>query len=102
MDSKRYELFETPSTAAKIESSLTNPPPSEDHSPNVLVKDQEELVLYITGLKLFLVLLGVSLVAFLVLLDQTIIVTAIPKITVQFNSLKDIGKFYFPLYYTLD
>ncbi|KAH8705863.1 putative MFS multidrug transporter [Talaromyces proteolyticus] len=46
---------------------------------------------YITGIKLALVMLSVTLVAFLVLLDMAIIATAIPRITSQFHSLQDVG-----------
>ncbi len=58
---------------------------------NGSIRIQEKEVQYLTGVKLYTVLLGVTLVAFLYMLDQTIMVTALPKISVQFNSLKDIG-----------
>ncbi|RDW79882.1 hypothetical protein BP6252_04520 [Coleophoma cylindrospora] len=46
---------------------------------------------YITGLKLFVVITALCLAVFLVALDQTIIATAIPKITDHFDSISDIG-----------
>ncbi|KAJ5625559.1 hypothetical protein N7510_001868 [Penicillium lagena] len=46
---------------------------------------------YIAGFKLFMVIAAVTLVCFLVMLDTSIIVTAIPKITTHFHSLEDIG-----------
>ncbi|KAK9482894.1 major facilitator superfamily domain-containing protein [Lipomyces starkeyi] len=46
---------------------------------------------HITGLKQMLVLASVTLVVFLMLLDMSIIVTAIPSITSQFHSLPDVG-----------
>ncbi|KAH8800024.1 major facilitator superfamily domain-containing protein [Hyaloscypha sp. PMI_1271] len=46
---------------------------------------------YITGLKLHIVLFGLALVGFVIMLDQTIVSTAIPRITNTFNSIKDIG-----------
>ncbi|CZR51585.1 related to MFS multidrug transporter [Phialocephala subalpina] len=46
---------------------------------------------YITGLRLYAVLTGLTLVMLLIMLDQTIVVTAIPRITNRFNSIKDIG-----------
>ncbi|KAJ5444181.1 uncharacterized protein N7458_008053 [Penicillium daleae] len=46
---------------------------------------------YITGFKLGMVVVGVTLVCFLVLLDTSIIVTAIPVITTHFHSLEDLG-----------
>lgn len=46
---------------------------------------------YPHGLKLFLLLGSLCLACFLVALDQTIIATAIPKITDHFHSVQDIG-----------
>ena len=46
---------------------------------------------YVTGIRLFLLVASVSLITFLFLLDQSILSTAIPKITSQFHSLPDIG-----------
>jgi len=46
---------------------------------------------WLTGMKLATVIGPLILVFFLILLDTTIVSTAIPKITSQFNSLDDIG-----------
>lgn len=46
---------------------------------------------YPSAVKLLVIILGLYLVIFLVALDQTIIGTAIPKITDQFHSIGDIG-----------
>ncbi|KAK1590281.1 major facilitator superfamily transporter [Colletotrichum navitas] len=46
---------------------------------------------YISGIKLVLVLAGLTLVVFLMLLDGSIITTAVPEITTAFNSLSDVG-----------
>ncbi|KAF2177954.1 efflux pump protein [Zopfia rhizophila CBS 207.26] len=46
---------------------------------------------YITGFKLFAVLASVTLAAFLMLLDGSIIGVAIPNITSEFHSLDDVG-----------
>ncbi|KAF2673519.1 efflux pump [Microthyrium microscopicum] len=46
---------------------------------------------YITGVKLWTVLAAVTLIAFLMLLDTSIIATAIPQITNDFHSLPDVG-----------
>lgn len=51
----------------------------------------EEDIEYPHGLKLWLILAALCLAVFLVALDQTIISTAIPKITDHFRSVKDIG-----------
>lgn len=45
----------------------------------------------LTGLPLALVILGLGLAIFLMSLDSSIIATAIPRITSQFNSTGDIG-----------
>ena len=46
---------------------------------------------YVTGFKLLIIMISVTLVAFLMLLDTSIIATAIPKITTDFHSLNDVG-----------
>ncbi|KAJ4352555.1 uncharacterized protein N0V89_007904 [Didymosphaeria variabile] len=46
---------------------------------------------HVTGLKLFLLVASTSLITFLLLLDQSILSTAIPHITSQFHSLPDVG-----------
>ncbi|KAJ7123207.1 MFS transporter [Mycena epipterygia] len=51
----------------------------------------EDVVEYPEGLKLFLITIALCLSVFLVALDNTIIATAIPKITDQFKSLDDVG-----------
>jgi hypothetical protein len=48
-------------------------------------------VVYPTGFKLFAIIVALCLAVFLVSLDQSIIVTAIPRITDRFNSVLDIG-----------
>jgi hypothetical protein len=67
--------------------SIDNPTPSKALQVDNEEKEQE----YITGFKLYSVLLGLMLVIFLIMLDQTILVTAIPRISTEFNSIKDIG-----------
>lgn len=53
--------------------------------------ENDDEVEYPQGLKLGLITLSICLAVFLVALDNTIIATAIPKITDQFNSLSDVG-----------
>lgn len=48
-------------------------------------------VVYIEGWKLWSVMLSLTAASFLILLDNSIVVTAIPKITSDFHSLGDIG-----------
>ncbi|PCG92270.1 Major facilitator superfamily domain, general substrate transporter [Penicillium occitanis (nom. inval.)] len=53
-------------------------------------RDYEDTV-YPTGLKPASIMISLYLATFLVALDRTIIATAIPQITDEFNSLSDIG-----------
>jgi hypothetical protein len=53
--------------------------------------DGDESIDYPHGAKLAVILVALCLAVFLVALDQTIISTAIPKITDHFNSIQDIG-----------
>jgi len=46
---------------------------------------------YLTGMKLALLTLGLALSTFVIALDNTIIATAIPRITTVFDSLNDVG-----------
>ncbi|KAK1081675.1 hypothetical protein LTR33_004481 [Friedmanniomyces endolithicus] len=55
------------------------------------VKQDEKAEEWLTGIKLWAVISPLILVFFLVLLDTTIVSTAIPSITNHFNSLTDIG-----------
>jgi len=48
-------------------------------------------VVYPSGARVVLILVALCMSVFLVALDQTIISTAIPKITDQFDSINDIG-----------
>lgn len=51
----------------------------------------EEALEYPHGLKLVTIIVALCLAVFLVALDQTIVSTAIPKITDSFQSVDDIG-----------
>ena len=53
-------------------------------------KDEDESK-YLTGWKLVMLSIGLCLTTFVIALDNTIIATAIPKITTYFNSLDDVG-----------
>lgn len=46
---------------------------------------------WVSGVKLFNIVAAVTLVCLLMLLDSSIIVTAIPRITSDFHSLPDVG-----------
>ncbi|KAL5533396.1 hypothetical protein ACEPAF_5172 [Sanghuangporus sanghuang] len=51
----------------------------------------EEEIEYPSGMRLFLLTIGLCLVIFVISLDNTIIATAIPTITTVFDSLDDVG-----------
>lgn len=63
-----------------------NATPASQHSPS-----SGDDTSYASGLKLFFITLGLCLAVFLMALDQSIIATAIPRITNDFNSLDDVG-----------
>jgi MFS family permease len=54
-------------------------------------EEQEDESKYLSGIKLAILSLGLCLTTFVIALDNTIIATAIPKITTVFNSLEDVG-----------
>ncbi|KAJ8119752.1 hypothetical protein ONZ43_g3367 [Nemania bipapillata] len=62
---------------------------AKEQGPDPLEEPQDHE--YLSGLRLFLVLCGATIAAFLVLLDASIVATAIPTITSEFHSLNDIG-----------
>jgi len=78
--------FTTPSTHT---STKDEKGPSKDVKEDITTEDEE--IVYPTGLVLAAIVLALCLAVFLVALDQTIIATAIPRITDKFHSVKDIG-----------
>jgi len=54
-------------------------------------EDQDDESKYLTGLPLIILTMGLCLTTFIIALDNTIIATAIPRITTAFNSLGDVG-----------
>jgi hypothetical protein len=64
-----------------------------DKSPSSTAQDSEPNVdfVYPKGLQLFAIVVALCIGVLLVALDQTIIATAIPRITDRFNSVQDIG-----------
>jgi MFS family permease len=67
---------------------MFSPSPTKDEGLSRKTTEQYE---FITGFKLASVIISVTLVAFLIMLDTSIIATAIPRITTDFNSLNDVG-----------
>eukprot|EP01117_Protostelium_nocturnum_P001293 TRINITY_DN115_c0_g1_i4.p1 TRINITY_DN115_c0_g1~~TRINITY_DN115_c0_g1_i4.p1 ORF type:complete len:586 (-),score=251.27 TRINITY_DN115_c0_g1_i4:279-2036(-) len=54
-------------------------------------KEEENPAAIVTGWKLAMIFVGISLAVFLVALDQTIVSTAIPAITNEFKSISDVA-----------
>ncbi|KAL1874359.1 hypothetical protein VTK73DRAFT_442 [Phialemonium thermophilum] len=54
-------------------------------------EDQDHEQKYVSGLQLVIIMTSLSLAGFLMLLDTSIVATAIPRITDHFHSLDDIG-----------
>ncbi|PCG95162.1 Major facilitator superfamily domain, general substrate transporter [Penicillium occitanis (nom. inval.)] len=48
-------------------------------------------VQYVEGMKLYVLMASMTLIFFLVMIDITIVSTAVPQITSDFNSLEDVG-----------
>lgn len=88
MSTEKDNTYEVKSDSTT--SSDVIPTPDDAEKPAVEGEDNGEPV-YPTGLPLALVMFSVTLAVFLVSLDNTIIATAIPKITDQFNSIGDVG-----------
>ncbi|KAL7625009.1 hypothetical protein AAE478_004223 [Parahypoxylon ruwenzoriense] len=55
------------------------------------VKEEEGERQYVVGIKRAFIILSITLTYFLVMLDSSIVATAIPQITTEFNSLLDVG-----------
>lgn len=75
----------------EVKEARTNVSPSRkdvNDEPNEEVEDESK---YLSGFKLWVLSLGLCLTTFVIALDNTIIATAIPKITSVFNSLEDVG-----------
>lgn len=63
----------------------------KDHGDGDADDQVEDESKYLTGWKLAMLSIGLCLTTFVIALDNTIIATAIPKITTYFNSLDDVG-----------
>ena len=90
-ESKHQNLQDTENLA--ISSSQPTGPVSSAHSqsPQLGPSLPPEETQYPKRRNVFLIMLGLYLATFLIALDRTIIATAVPVITSDFNSLGDIG-----------
>ncbi|KAF2656643.1 MFS general substrate transporter [Lophiostoma macrostomum CBS 122681] len=85
----KSSVLETPKDVTNAENkSATN---SKDEGKNATKEEAEDESKYLSGYKLAILSLGLCLTTFVIALDNTIIATAIPKITTVFNSLEDVG-----------
>ncbi|KAJ7124552.1 major facilitator superfamily domain-containing protein [Mycena epipterygia] len=90
MTMSTHEPSRSPSPTLHFSPSFESKPASAKNE-KLPVDVPEEAVEYPEGIKLTLISLALCLSVFLVALDNTIIATAIPKITDQFQSLDDVG-----------
>lgn len=64
---------------------------TSEHTGDLRSQNQNPEPEWAHGFQLFTILTAVTFVVFLMLLDGTIVVAAVPRITDEFNSLDDIG-----------
>ena len=75
-EQSQHELVTLPLSESKV--ALTDEGPTKERE-------------WVSGLPLTIILGAICLVCFLMLLDTSIVVTAIPQITSDFHSLQDVG-----------
>ncbi|KAH7087027.1 major facilitator superfamily domain-containing protein [Paraphoma chrysanthemicola] len=81
--------FDRPSTPKTT--SATAEPANADAKGDISILKPVPDRKYVTGFKLYIIVAAVAFVSFLMLLDNMIVSTAIPRITDQFHSLADVG-----------
>ncbi|KAK4500278.1 hypothetical protein PRZ48_008467 [Zasmidium cellare] len=75
-----------------VAASVANSDQSSNHDGlDATQQEEEEQIEYPKAMKLALIMIALCLSVFLMALDNTIISTAIPKITDQFHSINDVG-----------
>ncbi|KAL1607653.1 hypothetical protein SLS60_002588 [Paraconiothyrium brasiliense] len=87
---KRSQKEEVGEEAGIAQQSNGEKAPAEADASEVEGEPEDESK-YLSGFKLAILSLGLCLTTFVIALDNTIIATAIPKITTVFNSLNDVG-----------
>ncbi|KAI0525521.1 major facilitator superfamily domain-containing protein [Xylaria bambusicola] len=85
-DSSSHTSTAVEELAEKKQPEVTTSPPQSQEP-----KEGEALNDYLTGFNLFALLFSTGLTFFTLLLDNSIISTAVPKITSEFHSLPDVG-----------
>ncbi|KAI1171454.1 major facilitator superfamily domain-containing protein [Nemania sp. FL0916] len=82
---QHYQPSLQPDSDAAADTTISSSPPLDGPQEGDASHD------YLTGLRLFLLLSSTGLIFFVLLLDNSIISTAVPKITSEFHSLPDVG-----------
>lgn len=77
--------------SARTSLDIDNTVPGTKEKEEDTASEEEDISKYPTGLPLAFIVIALCLAVFLVALDQTIIATAIPKITDKFKALDDVG-----------
>ncbi|EXJ84209.1 hypothetical protein A1O3_04876 [Capronia epimyces CBS 606.96] len=80
-----------PSTSEQMAMASSSPPSTDADLEDKTKSPKTDNVEVVTGARLLLMLASLSLACFLILLDTSIVSTAIPKITDHFHSLPDVG-----------
>ena len=96
LDLKKRDDKNDPSTTSSIQHDPDGEPDGKQGAEkkvasSMLLSTQSQEPEWAHGFQLFNILAAVTFVCFLMLLDATIVVAAVPRITDHFNSLKDIG-----------
>ena len=82
---------EMPMVGGEHHDALGEKPMGERQSSPVKASDQPQPSTQTSGFKFFLTMIGLNISIFCVALDNTIISTAIPRITDDFHALQDVG-----------
>lgn len=82
--------FQSNANGEKPETGMMNSKEHGTESAETQHTDNEESQ-YVTGFKLAIIMVSTTLIFFLVMLDLSIITTAVPYITSEFHSLLDVG-----------
>jgi len=91
LDLEKKESEEDHSKSPSDEHELELKPGSKQTPKHDKPANQDQEPEWVSGFKLFTVMAAVTFVCFLMLLDSSIVSTAVPRITNDFHSLPDVG-----------
>lgn len=86
-----YELQESSRAPSPLLGAVSIVPPENEKEKELEESNDDDNIEYPTGIKFAVITASLCLAVFLMALDNTIIATAIPKITDEFKSLDDVG-----------